>query len=434
MTSRSTPPCQSASEDRTGALSFAVVSAPPAPIWPFNSRVHLAQLREAARLIEATPAGSPLAPHIVELSHQLLKPGTSMGGARPKNVVEDDTGLWLAKFPARNDTWNNAAVEAAMLALAHACEIPVPTALVERLGNESVLLLSRFDRERSSKPGASPQYLRYRMVSALTVLDLDDDVMNRKRWSCDHPRNHALVARGRDFALSPVYDVAPHPSVSHSRDLAMICGPRGRAATRENLREGAPRFGLPNEDADSLITLMARSVAANWELFIRRRGGSAVDCNAVRVWRGVVRHMPRAIQPGQCSFLLHARNRNAKVWRVIRLTERTFGGDASQQCLPSRCGIGRPAVRERLGCQAADCQTTTPPPGRYAAGCPEGLAATATVFARVRTRTIRLRTERRECRNAQSSGPRARRSSRRPSCAPLPVAARFDRGGIRLHP
>lgn len=305
-------------EDRSGALSFGLAPIPPAPSWTFNSRVHLAQLREAARLMEATPAGAPLAPHIIELSHQLLRPGTSMGGARPKNVVEDDAGLWLAKFPARNDSWNSAAVEAAMLDLAQACEIPVPTALVERLGDESVLLLSRFDRERASAPAESPRYLRYRMVSALTVLDLDDDVTNRKRWSYltladelrrwapatadrdrlslfrrmvlnalvtntdDHPRNHALVAQGRAFALSPVYDVTPHPTASHSRDLAMSCGPRGRSATRQNLRGGAPHFGLSSEDADSLITAMARNVAANWEHFIRRRGGSSTDCDAVR--------------------------------------------------------------------------------------------------------------------------------------------------------
>ena len=41
--------------------------------------------------------------------------GTSMGGARPKAVVEDEDGLWIAKFNRPDDTWNSARVEHAML-------------------------------------------------------------------------------------------------------------------------------------------------------------------------------------------------------------------------------------------------------------------------------------------------------------------------------
>ncbi|MGF1612572.1 MAG: HipA domain-containing protein [Gammaproteobacteria bacterium] len=49
--------------------------------------------------------------------------GTSMGGARPKAVVEDDQGLWIAKFNRLDDHWNHARTEHAMLVLARACGI-----------------------------------------------------------------------------------------------------------------------------------------------------------------------------------------------------------------------------------------------------------------------------------------------------------------------
>jgi serine/threonine-protein kinase HipA len=46
-----------------------------------------------------------------EQIEKLMLLGTSMGGARPKAVVEDTDGLWLAKFNKPGDRWNNARIE-----------------------------------------------------------------------------------------------------------------------------------------------------------------------------------------------------------------------------------------------------------------------------------------------------------------------------------
>ena len=160
-------------EDRAGALSFGVGTNPPAPVRAFNRVVHLEELREAARLLEeGQPAGA-----VREQLRQVFEPTTSMGGARPKNTVEDDSGLWIAKFPARSDRWNNAPVEAAMLSLAKRCSIQVPEIRIERLGGGDVLLLRRFDRE----PVAGG-YWRHRMVSGLTMLRAEEPP-NMDRWS-----------------------------------------------------------------------------------------------------------------------------------------------------------------------------------------------------------------------------------------------------------
>ena len=67
----------------------------------FNNIVQLEALLAAAEaFLEQEHAG---AKDIPEQLYELLRPGTSMGGARPKNVVEDGAGLWLAKFPDRGD-------------------------------------------------------------------------------------------------------------------------------------------------------------------------------------------------------------------------------------------------------------------------------------------------------------------------------------------
>jgi serine/threonine-protein kinase HipA len=101
-------------EDRAGALSFGIEPKPPALVQRFNQVLQLPDLRKAAKAIEEAAPGESVDQQVADL----LEPGTSLGGARPKNVVEDDQGLWIAKFPQHSDKWNNAPVEAAMLALA----------------------------------------------------------------------------------------------------------------------------------------------------------------------------------------------------------------------------------------------------------------------------------------------------------------------------
>ena len=103
-------------------------------------------------------------PGIPDQVFELLQPGTSMGGARPKNVVEDNEGLWLAKFPDKSDKWNNARVEGAMLSLAQECGLRVARHRIDAVGGDDVLLVLRFDRTLTAEG-----YLRHRMVSGLTA-------------------------------------------------------------------------------------------------------------------------------------------------------------------------------------------------------------------------------------------------------------------------
>src|SRR5258707_1397377 len=95
--------------------------------------------------------------------------GTSMGGARPKVVVQDDDGLWVAKFNRPDDRWNNTRVEHAMLRMARQCGINAAESRVASVGGKDVLLIERFDREKPSNG-----YTRARMISGLTVIPAAD--------------------------------------------------------------------------------------------------------------------------------------------------------------------------------------------------------------------------------------------------------------------
>ncbi|MBM3625010.1 MAG: HipA domain-containing protein, partial [Alphaproteobacteria bacterium] len=280
---------------------------PPAPRRAFNSTLDLARLQAAADAIMADDADR--ADEIVAQAGNLVDPGTSMGGARPKAVVQDDSSLWIAKFSAREDRFNYPRVEHGMLRLAAECGLHVADSRLETVGGKDVLLVRRFDRDPTESG-----YRRHRMVSALTLLRTGDQPEDRAQWSyllladeirrvsaateadlrelfgriCfnaavsnldDHPRNHAVLGKDRSWRLSPAYDLTPTPAIAEERrDLAMTCGPYGRYANRLNLIAGHGRFLLSEDDAAAIFDRIA---ATRWRPLMRSIGVTERDCEII---------------------------------------------------------------------------------------------------------------------------------------------------------
>lgn len=291
-------------QDGAGCLSFGLKVDPPAPRRTYNRTHQLAELIAATQAIED---GRPVAAHLLEQ----LDPGTSMGGARPKATIEDAQSLWLGKFPARDDRFNLQRVEFATLDLARRCGLNVAQARLQAVGASDVLMVQRFDREHTNQG-----YLRFGLVSGLTVLDCGDSHLDRERWSyplladnlrrwsdkpeadCtelfrrmvfnaavtnndDHPRNHALLHRQKRWRLSPAYDLVPSPVVSlERRDLALSIGDHGRTASTYNLISQAGRFGLSVADARAEINRLV-DVVRHWRESFFACGVSAKDIDHV---------------------------------------------------------------------------------------------------------------------------------------------------------
>ena len=297
-------------DDRAGALGFGLDATPPAPTRRFNRTIDLERLQALADAVIRDEAPAPTAEAAdIAQAEDLLLVGTSMGGARPKVVVEDGDGLWLAKFNRPDDKWNMARVEHAMLTLGRRCGLATAESRIVAIGDREALLVKRFDRHRT--PAG---YLRARMVSALTLLRADDSLQSRDRWSyvllaeelrrvsadpkhdamelfgrmCfnalisnidDHPRNHAVVALDHDWRLSPAYDLTPSSPVAiERRDLAMACGDLGRFANAANLKSQAARFLLSTDDSAQIIDDMERRVSSTWYSVSRGCGVSDADC------------------------------------------------------------------------------------------------------------------------------------------------------------
>jgi serine/threonine-protein kinase HipA len=307
-------------DDRAGALGFGLGQTPPAPRRKFNKTLELAKLQEIA---EALMRQEDVKTEEAAQVQDLMLLGTSMGGARPKAVVEDNEGLWVAKFNRPNDPWNNTRVERAMLELAKSCGISVATSRIEAVGGKDVLLVKRFDREKTGKG-----YTKSRMISGLTLLRADEAVGARDRWSYvlmseelrrvvrepkkdaselfrrmafnalisnidDHPRNHALIAKEREWQLSPAYDLTPSPQIAQDRrDLAMEIGDQGRFANAKNLLSQHARFLLEEKEAKAIVSNMTDKVRATWYDVVRGQGVTEKDAETIKgafVYEGFLR-------------------------------------------------------------------------------------------------------------------------------------------------
>jgi serine/threonine-protein kinase HipA len=287
-------------QDGAGYLSFGTTVQPPISKRAYNRTRQLAELVAA---VEAIEEGKRVPVHVLEQ----LEPGTSMGGARPKATIEDGNRLWIGKFPEKGDRCNFQRVEYATLQLAHRCGISVCNSQLQTVGGRDVLMVERFDREYTEGG-----YLRFGLVSGLTMLGCDENYLDRERWSYplladqlrrwserpnedrvelfrriifnaavtnddDHPRNHAVRRAARGWRLTPAYDLVPVPLVSlERRDLAMTIGAYGRTASIYSLLSQCERFGLTADAARKEIDRLAGTLSG-WRECFRASDVSAED-------------------------------------------------------------------------------------------------------------------------------------------------------------
>jgi len=296
------------SSNRIGAI---VVNDAPDYVErdPGHKIMQLSKLMKAAELVEGRNALTP------ELA-DLLGPGPSAGGARPKDTLMDRGRQWLAKFPSRQDNWDVCRVEAATLAMARDARINVPDSRLVKVGNRAALLIERFDRVRVGK-GA---FTRRHCMSALTAfglgpndttrlsyprlaahlrqlgggdtLERDCEYLFRRmvfnlfiRNNDDHGKNHAFMldADGA-LVLSPTYDIVPQPRAGETFYLAIGLSDRndpvdknaGRLATVENALSRCEVFGLKRPRAIEIMEEIRR-VVVRFPDYFRKAGVLARD-------------------------------------------------------------------------------------------------------------------------------------------------------------
>jgi serine/threonine-protein kinase HipA len=268
--------------DRIGALDF---QASPTDYVPrtFEHQATLADLLSAADRIEAGEALTPA------LTEAMLR-GTSIGGARPKALIDDGERKLIAKFSSTTDPYPVVKAEAIAMRLAVAAGLNVAHTDLVRTGDRDVLLVERFDREANGG--------RRMMVSALTMLQLtpmngryatypnladeirarfvEPDQTLRELFrrivfnvvvgnTDDHARNHAAFWDGRDLTLTPAYDLCPQPRAGGEVNQAMAINREGDKRSRvEVCLKAAGVYHLTHSEAAEIIDHTVSAVKDGW--------------------------------------------------------------------------------------------------------------------------------------------------------------------------
>ncbi len=216
---------------------------------------------------------------------QLLAPGSSLGGARPKASVEaPDGSLWIAKFPSKNDDMNVGAWEMVVHNLAVDCGLNVPEAKLEGFSdNGSTYLVKRFDRKGKQ---------RIHFTSAMTLLGKKDgedasylDIASfikangqspqadlEELWkrivfgmavsnTDDHLRNHGFLLSDSGWKLSPMYDVNP---IYYGSNLSLCVDKDNNELDYELALSTAKYYNISKAKAESLVNDIKGIVSNNW--------------------------------------------------------------------------------------------------------------------------------------------------------------------------
>lgn len=269
--------------DRVGALDFQRSPTEYVPRWSANAR--LEELLESAERIEK---GALLTP---ELDQALLH-GSSIGGARPKALIDEKAEKYVAKFSLSSDLYNVVKAEFIALTLARAAGLNVAPARLVRASHKDVLLIQRFDRTK-----ADNGWQRKAMVSALTLFGLDEMLARyasyetlaeiiRHRFSnpsetlrelfsrlvfnilCgntdDHARNHAAFWDGYTLRLTPAYDICPQGRSGNEASQAMLISGNNRMSRVSSCLAAARHFLLSRDEAMAVIGHQIAVIGDNW--------------------------------------------------------------------------------------------------------------------------------------------------------------------------
>ena len=271
--------------DRIGALDFQRGGVEWNPRG--EGRVRLEDLSEAAALIDAR---RPLPP---ELDLVLLH-GSSVGGARPKAVVDADDAHYIAKFSSSTDTYDVVKAEFVAMRLAALVGLDVARVELKEVLGRDVLLVTRFDRLQTARgttrrlllSGLSllglhemeARYASYRALADLIRQRFDApgqtlrELFRRLVFNIlvgntdDHARNHSAFWDGRSLQLTPAYDVCPQLRSGGEASQAMgIGGVRGNLATLANAVSIADAFQVETKAARDIADDLLSGVRAHWD-------------------------------------------------------------------------------------------------------------------------------------------------------------------------
>src|SRR5882757_3785796 len=271
-----------AGDDRFGALGVSTSRREYVPrrLGPLPTLKDADELHELIRKVQNN---EPVPPE----QQRLISPGATMGGARPKALIDIAGDQWVIKF-SDGDPADTPLIEHAAMTLAQKAGIRTAQTMPVRLTHGHAVAIKRFDRngglrlhslsacvalraagERFGYPELA-QLLRRRGVT-----DGDAYVAQMRELFCrmgfnilidntdDHEKNHALLMTdAQQYELSPAYDILPSGQALGYQQMRV--GEQEADATLANALSMSWMFGLGKDDAVGEVRAVAR-VADGWQ-------------------------------------------------------------------------------------------------------------------------------------------------------------------------
>jgi serine/threonine-protein kinase HipA len=287
--------------DRIGALDFQGSATDYIPRLAGD-----ATMTELLEAVDRVEAGIPLSPNLADV----LDHGTSIGGARPKALIQDGARDLIAKFSSSTDTNSVVKAEFVAMRLASRAGLNVAPVRIVKVAGRDVLLVERFDRV----PGLGGKRRRA-LVSALTILALDEMAARhasyedlateiRRRFTRprltlrelfsrivfnilsgntdDHARNHAAFWDGDSLELTPAYDICPQFRTGREATQAMLIQGNDRSSRLSTCIAAAPAFLLEEQEAIQIMKDQVAVVGREWNAVCDEANLSEVDRRLLR--------------------------------------------------------------------------------------------------------------------------------------------------------
>jgi serine/threonine-protein kinase HipA len=283
-----------AGDDRFGALGVSTSPTEylPRRLGPLPVLADADEIQELIRKVQNNEAVPPA-------QERLISPGATMGGARPKALVNIGGEQWVMKF-ADGDPADTPLIEHATMRLAEKAAIRVATTMAVRLTHGHAVAVKRFDRAGSRRlhslsakvalqaaaegygyPELAQLLRRKGVVAGDLYVAHMRELFRRMVFNIlidntdDHEKNHALlVTDAQQYELSPAYDVLPSGQALGFQQMRV--GDQQADSTIDNALSMSRMFSLTRNEAVNEVRRVVR-VVDDWKEHFAACGVTAAD-------------------------------------------------------------------------------------------------------------------------------------------------------------
>jgi len=318
--------------NRIGALDFQASAKKYIP------RAHKnASLEELLTSVERIEKGILLTSELDSALHH----GSSIGGVRPKALIDDSDRKYIAKFSSNSDEYSVVKSEYIAMRLATLSGIKAAPVSIKSVSGKDVLLIERFDRIKTDRG-----YARRSLISALTLFALDEMMARyasyqdfceiirnefeepkknlKELWkrlvfnilvgnNYDHARNHAAFWDGKNLSLTPAYDLCPQKRGSRESNQAMLIYRDDKRSRLETCFQASQQFLLSRKNAIKITEEIIESIIKHWSNMMEEGQVSPVDERIMKTTQFLNPYAFEDLAPDATSLVLLKKDFNHKL-------------------------------------------------------------------------------------------------------------------------